>query len=178
MTKKHSAIALLFFCCLHFTGCSSDTPEKYFSIAVLNTNALNGFANQGMLRELESPSVKLSETSSEPVPMKRSEAVNSKIEFAETNLEKIKGLKETEDTMDMLEASQALYEFIIPVYKKEYMQLAELYDAGAPQDRIQSLSASIHDKYSSRYDELYNKLIDIGKKYAEKHNIKVNWGVN
>ena len=176
--RRYTLTGFLLFCCILFTECGQDTPEKIFNIAVLNSNFLVGFAGSGMERQLESPSVKLNEGSNEPVTMKRSDVVNSKIEFAETNLKEIKGLKETDDTKEMLDASQALYEFIIPVYKTEYMQLAGLYDSVAAKDRIESMSALIHDKYSSRYEELYNKLIGSGKKYAEKHSIKVNWGMN
>jgi len=176
--RRYTLAGFLLFCCILFTECGQDTPEKIFNIAVLNSNFIVGFAGSGMERQLESPSVKLDEGSNEPVTMKRIDVVNSKIEFAETNLKEIKGFNETDDTKEMLDASQALYEFVIPVYKTEYMQLAGLYDTDASKDRIESMSALIHDKYSSRYEEIYNKLIDIGKKYAEKHSIKVNWGMN
>lgn len=167
---------ILFF--LYFTGCGSETPEKTFGIAVLNSNALSGFANNGMLRQIETPSEKLVEGSSETVPMKSREIVNSKIDFAETSLKSIKDLKVTEDNKEIINASVALYEYVIPVYKNEYLQLAELYDTGAPKDKINIISESINNKYSSRYQELYKNLINSGKKYAEKHNIKVNWGTD
>ena len=178
ITQSLTFIPFILLFCLHFTSCGSETPEKVFSIAVLNSNALAGFANNGMLRQIESPSEKLVEGSSETVPMKSREIVNSKIEFAETNLKKVNDLKITDDTKEMILASQALYEFVIPVYKTEYIQLAEFYDTGAPKDKIDIISESIHNKYTSRYEELYKNLINTGKKYAEKHNIKVNWGTD
>lgn len=104
--------------------------------------------------------------------------MNSKIDFAETSLKSIKDLKVTEDNKEIINASVALYEYVIPVYKNEYLQLAELYDTGAPKDKINIISESINNKYSSRYQELYKNLINSGKKYAEKHNIKVNWGTD
>lgn len=160
-----------------FTSCSKTSPEKYFDIAVLNTNMLNGFASTGMMRELESPSVKMSENNGETVPMKRSEVLNAKIEYIESSFENLKDLKKTDDTKDLIEASLALYEYVLPVYKTEYIQLANLYDSNSPAEQIQSLSNLIKDKYSSGYVERFNKLIGLGKLYAEKNNIKVNWGV-
>jgi TRAP-type mannitol/chloroaromatic compound transport system substrate-binding protein len=134
-----------------------------------------GFANEGQLRELESPSVKLSETSKHPVAMRRSEVLESKIDYVEANLKKLNRIKSTNDTKEMLQASIELHEFILPVYKREYKQLAKLYDEGASKESIQEQANVIHDKYSTRFEELYNKLITIGKSFAERHNIKVNW---
>ena len=178
MTQINSTKVLILFCCLFFTSCGSETPEKTFGIAVLNSNALSGFANNGMLRQIETTSQKLIEGSSETVPMKSREILNSKIDFAETSLNNIKDLKVTDDNKDIINASVTLYEYVIPVYKYEYMQLAELYDTGASKEKIDLMSESIHNKYSSRYDELYKNLINAGKKYAEKHSIKVNWGTD
>lgn len=178
MSQINSLKTFTLIFCIFITSCSTETPEKTFSIAVLNSNLIVGFAGSGMVRQLESPSVKLDEGSNEAVPMKRNDVVNSKIEFSETNLKNIKGLKETDDTKEMLDASKALYEFVIPVYKTEYIQLAELYDTGAPKEKIATFSESIHNKYFFRYDELYKNLINTGKKYAEMHNIKVNWGTD
>jgi hypothetical protein len=69
-----------------------------------------------------------------------------------------------------------LHEYVLPVYKTEYQQLAKLYDKGASKKEIQSLTQSIHDKYYPGFDELFNKLTTTAKAFAEKHNIKVNWG--
>ena len=174
--KKYSSFRIIcFFFLLLCTSCNSVSPEKCFEIAVLNSNMLVGFANQGQLRELESPSVKLPENGGEPVAMKRSEVIESKADFVETNLKKLQGLKETEDTKEMVQASLALHEYILPVYKTEYQQLARLYDEGASKESIEAQAQAIHDKYAPKFDELYDKLISIGKSFAERHNIKVNW---
>lgn len=174
--RLHKLTAVL---CLYFlsviSGCNTASPEKYFDLAVLNSNMLVGFANQGQLRELESPSVKLSETGGQPVTMKRSEVVQSKIDFVEANLKKLQDFKQTDDTKEMLQTSIALHEYILPVYKTEYQQLAKLYDEGAANESIQAQAQAIHDKHNPKFDELYNKLISIGKTFAERHNIKVNW---
>ena len=162
-----------------FTACTTTTPENYFDIAVLKSNMMHGFAGEGLQRELDNPSVKLVEgTKDQTVPMKRKETIDSKINFIETNLKKIKQLKETDDNKEMLQASVALNEYVLPVYKNEYQQLAKLYDDGAPQEQIQLLVQTIYDKYYPGFEELFNKLIAVAKPYTEKHNIKVNWDVS
>src|SRR5690242_10566717 len=133
-----SKISLRLFsiaCCFVLVSCEMATPENYFDRAVLNCNLMHGFAGSGLRRQLESPSVKLAESGNgETVPMKRKEVIDSAITSLETNFEKVKKLKETDDARDILKASIALYEYVLPVYKTEYQQLAKLYDEGAPRE--------------------------------------------
>ena len=168
--KKYVMIAVVFI------GSCSTPPEKYFDEAVLNSNMMMGFAGNAMERELAQPSAKLVEGSTEKTePMKRKEVIENKMKFMEEAFEKVKGLSETGDTKNILQASRALYELVLPVYKTEYMQLAKLYDDNAAKESIETLQKSIHDTYSHRFEELYAQLIAAGKPYAAKHHINVRW---
>lgn len=176
MKKIVSTLASIGCFCLLLPSCNTASPEDYFARAVLNSNMLVGFANNGLVRELDQPSVKMVDGDvNRTEPMKRKEIIDGKIQYMEEQLGKIKNLKVTDDTKEMLEASISLHEHVLPVCKNEYQQLAKLYDDGAPKEQIQSLTQSIHDKYYPHFDELYNKLIAVGKVYAAKHDIKVNW---
>jgi hypothetical protein len=66
---------------------------------------------------------------------------------------------------------------MIPVYKTEYVQLAKMYDTGSPIEEIRSYQRSIWGKYGNRFSQLFDELTNAGKKYATKHEIKVNWDV-
>jgi hypothetical protein len=91
----------------------------------------------GDWRELASPPLKLVPgTKDQTSPMKRKDVLDQKIQFLEDNADKLKHLKETPDTKEMLDASKALYDLVMPVYKKEYQQLARLFDEGAPRAHI------------------------------------------
>ena len=159
-----------------FSGCQDASPERYFDLAVLNSNLIVGFASDGFQRELDQPSMMLIEgTRDSARPMKRKDVVNDKIRFVEENLDKLKKLKQTPDTQDILVASIQLHEFILPVYKNEYQTLAHLYDNGANLDTIRNTADAIHDKYSADFEERYNILISSGKNFATKHKIAVNW---
>lgn len=171
--KKYILTALV-FCSILFTACNTATPEKYFDVAVLNSNMLSGFASEGQLRQLESPSAKMDDKG-QVVAEKRVEELNTKIQFLEKNYKEVKDLKETDDAKDMLQHSVALYDYVLPVYKNEYTQLATAYDKGAAKEEVQHLALAIHEKYAAKYEVLYNNLIAAGKLYAAKHNIKVNW---
>lgn len=176
--KKYLLPPLLFFYCILFTGCNTASPEKYFDVAVLNCNTIAEFGNGSFERELESPSVKLAEGSTtQTVTMKRSEVVDDKIQIIESHFQEVKELKQTDDTKDIIQSSLALHEFVLPIFKNEYRQLAGLFDQGASKEETQSMAKAIYDKYSSRYNTLYDAVTNAGKAYATKHNIKVNWGI-
>ncbi len=155
-----------------FMSCNSATPENYFDRTILNSNSFVGFAER--FRDFESPSIKLNEKG-EQVPMKRMEAISTKIQIIEAGFVKVKDLKETEETKDMVQTAKALHEYVLPVYKTEYVQLAKLYDEGASKEKIADQTQMIHDKYYSGFEDLFNKLISIGKVYAAKHSIKAQW---
>ncbi len=160
-------------------SCSVDNPEKTFGIAILNTNLMHGFAGRALEMELESPSVKLLEGSKDKVvPMKRVEIINAKIESIESNYSRLKNLTEHEDNREVLKASRALYEYVLPVYKKEYMELARLYDDESPKETIEAYTRSIEENYYPGFYELHEKLTAAGKPYAAKHGINVNWNVS
>ncbi len=157
-----------------FISCSSNNPQDYFNKAVLNTNLLYGFAGYELKRDLATPSEKLvDEKTLATAPMKRAEVVKEKLDIIEKNFEQLKELKPTDDSKEMLNASIALYEFVIPVYKNEYQLLANLYDNGATAENISSTEKSITDKYETRFQELYQLVGDAGKQYAARNGIRV-----
>lgn len=175
---KTFSLLLLFSASLLFQSCNTATPEEYFDVAVLNCNMMHGFATDGILRELESPSVKLIEGSADKTePMKRTEVIESKIQSLQPYYEKVKDMRQTDETRKMLQASIGLYEFVLPVYKNEYMQLAKMYDDNASKEQIEIFEQSIEQKYFSTFQSLFTKLEDAGKDYAKKNNINVQWDI-
>jgi len=176
--KKRISTLLLFSTCCSLLACNMATPENYFDRAVLSCNMMAGFANDQFHRELEQPSAKLKEgTKDQTEPMKRKEVIDNQIQFVEENYAKLKDLKETDDTKDILKTSVALYEYTLPVYKNEYTQLAKLYDDGAPAQQIETLTQSILDKYAAGFEERYNAVISAGKPFAARHHINVQWDI-
>ncbi|MBC7904519.1 MAG: hypothetical protein H7Y27_13930 [Gemmatimonadaceae bacterium] len=157
-------------------SCNTATPEKYFDVSVLNTNMLSGFAGQGFARELESPSATMAPGSNQLTQMSREQVIKDKIEFSETTLAKIKALRQTPETEKMLKTSIALYEYILPVCKKEYMDLAKDYDESGVSEKTSQQLENINRKYFKGFQQLMEQLIQIGKDYASKNSIPVNWG--
>ena len=165
-------------CCCLFASCDNATPHDYFERAVLNCNLIHGFAGKGLQSQLDSPSVKLTDAKTGAfAPMKRKEVVDDKIASIEQSLAKVKKLKETEDTKDIVQASIALHEYVLPLYRNEYQQLAKLYDDGAAKAQIEALASAIATKYRAGYEALSDRLTAAGKPYAARHDIKVVWDI-
>ena len=166
-------ICLLLFAASMLVSCSTDS-NKYFGVAVLNSNILYGFAGDVLQQQFSQPSSKLvDEKTGTTQPMKRAEVLEMKINAVEDAYNKVKGLTVTDDTKDMLRASRSMYEFVLPVFKNEYKQLADLYDNNAPAAQIRMLEQWIRGKYSGRFQELRDSVLQLGKLYAEKNNIQV-----
>ena len=106
------------------------------------------------------------------------EIIDNEITSLESHLGSVRKLKETEDSRDILQAAIALHEYVLPVYRNEYQQLARLYDEGAAQDQTESLALAIESKYRAGFEKLHDQLIAAGKPYAARHNINVKWDVS
>ncbi len=165
------------FCCV-LASCDDASPKTCFDRAVLNCNLIHDFASKGLLSQLESPSVKLTDAKTgASAPMKRKEVIDGKIAFIEQSLEKVRKLRQTDDTRDIVQASIALHEYVLPVYRNEYQQLAKLYDDGAAKGPIEALASAITVKYRAGFEALSDRLTTAGKAYASRHDIKVVWDV-
>jgi hypothetical protein len=110
-------------------------------------------------------------------PMKRKEVIDNKIQQVSDYYKKVKQLKETEDSKEVVGASRELYNYALPVYEKEYRELARLYDEGAAKESIASYAQGIQDKYYQGFAERFDKVTAAGKLYAKKHDINVQWDI-
>lgn len=155
-------------------SCNTASPEKTFGIAALNCNLIYGFADRMMEQQLASPSVKLvDEKTNATAPMTRKEVIDQKIQTIEDNYNKVKELPVNNENKPMIEASKALYAFVLPVYKNEYYQLAKLYDDKAPLEQVEAMQKNIAEKYGPQFGQLYQAVLTTGKAYAEKNGIPV-----
>ena len=170
-----SAFIALALCSL-LPSCNNASPENYFDEAVLNVNLITPFGGQAALYSLAHPSVKLVPgTKDQTTPLTRKEIVDGQIQRVEANLTKIKALPDSEETRDMLQTSIKLHEFVLPVYKTEYRELAKLYDEGGSEPERVAKAQEIDSKYLAGYQALFSRLVELGKAYAAKHNIKIEW---
>jgi len=176
MSKRRRSVITTFAIGCFVSACNFTTPENYFDEAVLNVNLITPFGGQAILDSLAHPSVRLVPgTKDQTTPMTRHEIVENQIQSVEANLNKIKSLPDSEETREMVQTSIKLHEFVLPVYKNEYLELAKLYDEGGSQQNRLAKAQEIDTKYLAGYKALFGRLIELGKAYAAKHNIKVEW---
>ncbi|MEO8297800.1 MAG: hypothetical protein ABI574_08320 [Burkholderiales bacterium] len=158
-----------------FAGCGKPDPQQTFAQAVLNANLLHGFAGRAMQSQLAEPGVKLVDAKTgATAPMSRTEVLQAKVDAIEAAYAKVKALGATGNAGDgqpMVEASRALFELTLPVYRNEYRELAALYDSGAPKERTAALEASITSRYEARFQALQAGLISAAQAYAAEHKI-------
>lgn len=174
MKMKHIMYLFILGIFLGFTACTTATPENYFDRSVLNTNIFNDFASEHFTKELISYTVKHEGVPS--TPNAAESVVDNKAKYIEKALKDVKALKQTDETKEMLQASIALHELVLPVYQHEYMALAKLCDSGGSKDDIAALALEIDNKYAAQFEEQFIKLTNLGKAYAKAHNINVTWG--
>lgn len=161
---------------LVLASCNNASPEDFFDEAVLNVNLITPFGGLAALNSLAHPSLKLVPgTKDQTTSMTRKEIVEDQIQRVEANLTKIKALPDSEETRDLVQTSIKLHEFVLPVYKTEYRQLAKLYDEGGSQQERMATAREIDAQYLAGYQALFSRLVELGKAYAEKHHIKVEW---
>ena len=176
MNRQFSSTLIAVAVSSFLSSCNFTTPENYFDEAVLNVNLITPFGGQAALSSFAHPSVKLVPgTKDQTSPMTRKEIIEDQIQRVEGNLTKIKGLPDNEETRDMVQTSIKLHEFVLPVYETEYRELAKLYDDGGSQQEQVSKAQEIDTKYLAGYQALFRRLVELGKAYAAKHNIKVEW---
>ncbi|QXU43607.1 hypothetical protein [Pedobacter sp. D749] len=175
--SQKSRLTILVLLTLFFSACS-ETPERFFDIAILNTNMINDFASEDLARHIndetkEYPDIPSSKKKGDEAAV----SLNNKILYLEQSLEKVKKLSASgEEEKEIKALSQQLYELVIPVYKNEYLTYAKLCDSKGSQSAKDEIIKNIDEKYGARFEEHFNALMEKGKVYAQKHNIQVNWG--
>lgn len=175
--SQKSRLTILTLLTLFFSACS-ETPERFFDIAILNTNMINDFASEDLARHIndetkEYPDIPSSKKKGDEAAV----SLNNKILYLEQSLEKVKKLSASgEEEKEIKALSQQLYELVIPVYKNEYLTYAKLCDSKGSQSAKDEIIKNIDEKYGTRFEEHFNALMEKGKAYAQEHNIQVNWG--
>lgn len=163
---------------LLFLSSCSESPEKFFDIAILNTNVINDFGSPQLARHIDEETKEFPDIpSSKKKGNEAATTIHNKILYLEQSLEKVKKLSVSGKAEgEIKEHAISLYELVIPVYKQEYLAYAKLCDAKGSQQQKDNIIQEIDQKYGSSFELQYNALMEKGKVYARENNIDVNWG--
>jgi len=165
---KHLLVIIFMSASLFFTACQSPSPETFFGKVVLNSYG----------KQLEQETVEFADMpSSKKVGDEAQKSVGIKIQVVEKALKDIKELNVSDDDAKALkEQSIALFEKVLPVYKNEYTAYAKLCDGKGSAEEKQALLQKIEKNDMPSINSVFDNVYALGKAYAEKHNLNVNWG--
>lgn len=160
---------------LFFAACNTTTPERYFSVSVLNANGVGRFGGKEIYDMLQETPQSYDEKSKKMMPSSYVDHVKFRISYDENAYKDVQALSVTEETKPMIEASKDLFGFAIDKEKDGYLSIAAMKDAHVADDSIKQAAVKFDQLYYEAFSQKYNKLMALGKAYADKHNIKVKF---
>jgi hypothetical protein len=167
----------LFLSACFFLQSCAEPANKFFDITVLNTNTITDFGTPSLAKHINDETIEFADIPSSK--KKGNEAityVQNNILYMEKSLKDIKALSADDDSRKVIkERSLVLYEFVIPVYKNEYIAYAKLCDSKAPQAQKDEIIARIEKMYTAGFEKRYDALLSVGKVFGAENKINVNW---
>lgn len=155
----------------------SETPDKFFGVAILNTNTISDFGTPRLAKQLNDNTIEYPDIpSSKKKGDEASIVIQNKILYLEKVLKDLNALStNTDDREEIKKQAIALYEFVLPVYKNEYTAYAKLCDTKAPQQQKDEIITSIEKKYNVEFERRLMSLTALGKEFATENNLNVKW---
>ena len=163
-------ITLLLLLCIDSSCSLLHSPEEYFDKTALNTNMLSRFGGNYFYtyeKYIKGGNGTGSFNTCEKY------LKNYSIAFAERDLEKVKKLYPSTEAKPMIDASIALYTFVLQSYKTEHLAIARMIDQNAKAEAIDDAIRALDEKSYDRFSEKYNKLWTIARAYAKNNHIEV-----
>lgn len=168
-------IALFIVAVFLLSSCTMTSPERYFDIAVLNSNTISQFGGKEIYDWLRTQPQTYDEKSKQMVTSSYVDYVKFKFSYAEKALRDIEALTVTEDTKPMIEASRDLFSYAVDKERSGYVSIAAMKDHHASDEEIKAAAIDFNKQFQAEFGQKYDKMIEIGKAYAGKHNIKADF---
>ena len=160
---------------LFSAACNMTKPEKYFDVSVLNANLVGRFGGKEIYQMLQETPQTYDEKSKKMVKSSYYDRVKFRISYMEKAYKDVQALSETEETKPMIEASKDLFVYTIDKVNNGYLSIAAMKDAHVADDSIKQAAVNFDQLYYEAFSKKYNKLMELGKAYADKHDIKVKF---
>lgn len=159
------------------TSCNTTTPDSFFQTAVLNVNIIRDFASENLLREIESQTV---EFEGHPESKKNGDeaqkVIENKVAYIKQTIERVNELTPPDEKAKVIkEKSLALFNFVLPVYENDYMQMAKLADSKGSKDELEAMAIKIDEKYAVEFEKKHEEIFTLGKAYAEENGLNVKF---
>jgi len=160
---------------LSLAACNTTTPERYFDVSVLNANTIGRFGGKEIYEMLQEAPQSYDEKSKKMVQSSYVEHVKFRIAYTDKTYKDLQALPETEETKPMIDASKDLFNYTIDKEKNGYLSIAAMKDAHAADDSIKQAAVNFNQQYADTFGQKFDKLMKLGKAYADIHHIKVEF---
>lgn len=151
---------------LTFQACNRTTPERYVGATALNSNLVSAAYRPAFLKEL----IELKNKNGLPGATAVDYVNDRAVKPVEESIKKIKGLNKTADTKALIAAALDVMEYGRQVFKSDYLAIAQLIDAGKPQ-QIEAAIAAMYGKTEKGMIEKFDRLDNLALTYAKKHDV-------
>ncbi|GAA4785762.1 hypothetical protein GCM10023231_12050 [Olivibacter ginsenosidimutans] len=170
MTKKiiyKAWIAVGLYMVLICLSCSKTRPEKYIAVTALNSNLVSTAYRPMFLNELMERKYKnqLPGTSAEEYVRDRA------IKPVDEAIEKVKQLKETAETKELIAAALEVMTYGKTIFEHEYKSIAELIDKERPLEEIDKAITEMYDNTETGMAERFDRLDTLALKYARANKV-------
>lgn len=178
--KRVNNILEVIVVCILFMGCQKETPQKVVEKTVLKANLLTANYGTGYFKELKelqkNEYLKYYDNDGEEYAATYFQYLHRvTIPNLERSLRDIQNLEINEDSKELISASIELFEFCIDFYKKDYAEIAYMYDEGKTQQEINMLINEFKARSLEEFKEKKLELDEAAKIYAEKKGVKLKF---
>lgn len=172
-------ITLQLFMGLIFLSCEQTAPRKYVERTVLNTNLVSGRYTPSYFNEVRELKKQGRIKVFKDGKMEKGTAVEyvmqNTIDPVDESIKKVKGLKKTEDTRDLIAASLDVFRYGRKIFENEYVSIAKMLDENRPQEEIDSAIQKIFETHDREMEKKLRYLDELAIPYAKKHNVPLNF---
>ncbi|WP_333662874.1 hypothetical protein [Chishuiella changwenlii] len=160
------------------TSCNKPSADSFFQTAVLNVNIIRDFASENLLREIESQTVEFEgHPESKKNGNEAQQVIENKVAYIKQTIERIDAMTPPDEKAVIIkQKSLELFNFVLPVYEKEYMEIAKLADAKkSTKEDLEALAIKIDEKYAAEFEKKHDEIFVLGKAYADENNLNVKF---
>lgn len=159
-----------------YTG---NTPEHYFGITTLNTNLVSDFPSNMYRNNLKYPVsgniIVEDDGKTTRAPKNYVEYIEKyQIRTVEDQIKKLKELKSTPETQEMITLSLDYFTAILQTYKTDLLPFAKKLDEKISQEEAEKLVAQMEEKNMPILNAKKEKLYAVALPYAQKNGLQVN----
>jgi hypothetical protein len=162
-----------------FQSCNTASPRKYIEVAVLNTNRITRMYQPGFFSEMRELKNQNRLTVFENGKPKNGTAVEYVRQTAITPVEeyiaKVRVLKETDDTRDLLTASLDVLQYGKGIFESDYISIAKMLDEDKSQAEVDAAIQKLFETRDPEMEEKFKRLDGLAIPYAEKHDVPLEY---